>query len=484
MGRKLLKKRTIEQTFNERMLLTRKWSPEKSMAAVKIFYVAGESIQWPLIRGCSISLWLLFTGLARGMLWYKKETGSHAYISQLFFQNFNVICRSDDMHSSLLLFTVFTLLSVRVVYSGIFKISISPDYRETTQTRFKRAAAGCDDAVLMGPEKVQELAFPQAFDQLKKPWADKKVYTSPNVKTAFDDVMYKLKVPGLDTEIKDVLAYLETQGCLSVPFGGSVRDHLLGNTPGDLDMDSNCNADELFQICIDNWVCELKKPATVCSINGRRTVMHIGLEEPADTEQLDAANWENNFFGDGTGLEYTTNAIGYITNPTTGQIIIDVMGDGVDDTCNHKIGLPVIEDFWPAWFTNDKNGYNTIYRAWKLRAKGFDFKDEKIKTFLVQKAEEGFKKRTGKFKKFYCTIVLKGEYDGMASTCKIEQTKCEAALANKEMYDDFFKKDLTVDVFTTKGEPLITDYDKDCRILYINAQDDVGFFQAIWNYNY
>ena len=387
------------------------------------------------------------------------------------------------MHSSLLLFTVFMLLSVRVVYSGIFKISVSPDYRETMQTRFKRADPGCNDKELMKVEEVQELKFPLGFEQLKKPWTGKKVYTSPNVKTAFDDVMYDLKVPGLDMKIKDVLAHLVTKECLSVPFGGSVRDHLLGKTPGDLDMDSNCNADTLFQICIDKWVCEGKKPAKVCSINGRRTVMHIGLEEPADTEQLDAANWENNFFGDGTGLEYTTNAIGYITNPTTGQIIIDVTGDGVDDTCNFKIGLPVKEGSWETWFKNDKNGYYTIYRAWKLRAKKFDFKDEDVEKFVVQKAEEGFKKRTGKFKKFYCTVVLKGEYDGMASTCKIEQIKCEVALANKEMYDDFFKKDLTVDVFTTNGEPLIKDFDKDCRE-YVNAQDDVGFFQAIWNYNY
>ena len=373
---------------------------------------------------------------------------------------------------------------MQVVSSGFLRISISPDDRRSLQTRFKRAK-GCEDKELMAAAAVGDLEFPEAFAELGKPWtgAAKKIYTSDYVENGFDNIMFELKVPGLgETKIKAVLAHLVEQECLSFPFGGSVRDQLLGKTPGDLDMDSNCDAETLHQICVDKWVCADHHPAKVCTINGRKTVMHIGLDEAGETEQLDAANWENNFFGDGTGLEYTTNAIGYFTNPTTGQIIIDVTGDGVHDTCESKIALPVAYAQRNAWFTNSKNGYYVVYRAWKLRAKEFDFINVETEQFLVTKAKDGFRERPGKFKKFYCTVVLKGEYDGAG--CTIAETDCPAALESKEIYDDLFKTDLTVQYWNANAVPLIETFDDNCPPPQMNAQDDVGLFQAIWNYNY
>ena len=332
---------------------------------------------------------------------------------------------------------------------------------------------GCEDKELMGDTGCEDkklmggLAFPVPFQGLKKPWADgqldTKIYTSDYVKTGFDN-MFDLTVPGLgETTIKDVLDHLVEQECLSFPFGGSVRDQLLGKVPGDLDMDSSCDAGKLFEICIKKWVCEEKKPAMVCSINGHKTVMHIGTdEEVRETEELDAANWDNNFYGDGTGLEYTTNSIGYFTNPATGQIIIDITGSGVDDTCDKKIGLPVVQDHWGDWFENAKNGYYVVYRAWKLRAKGFDFKTEEIKQFLVTKAKAGFDDRPGKLKKFYCTIVLKGEYN-YGVGCTVALGDCPAALESKQKYDDLFKADLTAEYWNAHADPLINNFDNDCQ---------------------
>ena len=133
------------------------------------------------------------------------------------------------MHSSLLLFTIFTLLGVQVVSSGFLKISVSPDDWNSLQTRFKRAA-GCDDKKVV--DKIDDLKFPETFKDVKKPWVNEKlklaVYSSDNVKAGFEE-MFKLKVPGLgaDDTIKVVLDYLYGKKCLSFPFGGSVRDMLL-----------------------------------------------------------------------------------------------------------------------------------------------------------------------------------------------------------------------------------------------------------------
>ena len=283
------------------------------------------------------------------------------------------------MHSSLLLFTIFTLLGVQV---GFLKISVSPDDWNSLQTRFKRAA-GCDDKKLV--DKIDDLKFPETFKDVKKPWVNERlklaVYSSDNVKAGFEE-MFKLKVPGLGVYIKVVLDYLYEKECLSFPFGGSVRDMLLDKKPGDLDMDSNCGAKTMYNYCVEKWVTGAKLPAEVCSINGGETVMHIGkMKAGAKTEELDVANL---VFCDGTGLEFTANAIGYFTNPTTGSIIIDVSGMGVANVCTKKIGIPVIKDSFEKWFSSPKNGYYTMYRAWKLRAKGFDFKDDdtKIKQLL------------------------------------------------------------------------------------------------------
>ena len=141
----------------------------------------------------------------------------------------------------------------------------------------------------------------------------------------------------------------------------------------------------MYNYCVEKWVTGAKLPAEVCSINGGETVMHIGkMKAGAKTEELDVANC------DGTGLEFTANAIGYFTNPTTGSIIIDVSGMGVANVCTKKIGIPVIKDSFEKWFSSPKNGYYTMYRAWKLRAKGFDFKDDDTKKFIVDKAVAGF----------------------------------------------------------------------------------------------
>ena len=45
--------------------------------------------------------------------------------------------------------------------------------------------------------------------------------------------------------------------------------------------------------------------------------------------------------GDGTSLQYTANSIAYFAN-----VIIDITGHGVSDTCNKVIRIPAATEFW------------------------------------------------------------------------------------------------------------------------------------------
>ena len=370
------------------------------------------------------------------------------------------------MRCLMLLLTIFILLGVQVVSSAHFRISISPEgwkYVQKRSTKYTCETA-CDD---YKDKDAKDLRLPEGFSDLKKPWADAqlgvKIYTSVKVDTGMQD-MFKLKVPGLGNDtIQDIFDILIQKGCLAFPYGGCVRDQFLGKDPGDLDMESNCNASKLVDICREVWVTGKKLPATVCTIYGAK-IMHIGDDKlEGTTESIDAAGWNDTFYGNGTLLEYTTNSIAYFSNPTTGDIVIDLTGTGVTDTCGKKVGLPVGQDKQEAWFGND---YYKIYRAWKLRAKEYEFKDEETKNFI---AKEGLEKSPSKFQYFYCSTVLKGRLKRGVSTIGSD---CESVKASKATYDGLLKTDFGDESW----ESLVKDYYKECN------QDDVGFFQAIWNY--
>lgn len=99
----------------------------------------------------------------------------------------------------------------------------------------------------------QSLIYPEEFQHLRRPWIDNPpayAGTSQTVSHGIHSLFEKV-VPGLGpTTIKEVLAILRVNGCLSFPYGGSVRDQFLGASSKDLDMESNCNGYELYTICI------------------------------------------------------------------------------------------------------------------------------------------------------------------------------------------------------------------------------------------
>ena len=67
------------------------------------------------------------------------------------------------------------------------------------------------------------------------------------------------------------------------------------------------------------------------------SVVYIGDDKDMHGETCitDFTNWNDTFSGDGTSLQYTTNSIAYFAN-----IVIDITGHGVSDTCDKLIRIP------------------------------------------------------------------------------------------------------------------------------------------------
>lgn len=151
--------------------------------------------------------------------------------------------------------------------------------------------------------------------------------------------------------------------------------------------------------------------------------MHIGdiTVEDKEIDAIDASGWDDTFFGDRTALEYTTNSIAYLAEGL--NITIDITGQGVHDTCNKLIRIPVDDVDRDSWLLLDNMGnidYSKIFRFWKLRVKGYVPADESTKDYIVNKFKDCNKKPTCtvNFKKFYCKTVLSGKYTN--GICKIE----------------------------------------------------------------
>ena len=251
----------------------------------------------------------------------------------------------------LMILLIFVILGIHVASPSLFRISISAKDRESLQSHMIKSDESvfraCDDYTLV--DNPDELHFLERFSDLRRPWVDNNMnFNTMVARSAFADEglqkLFQMTVPGLNgVTIQDVFNILIENDCLSFPYGGSVRDQFLGKIPKDLDMESNCDAIQLNDICKQNW-----KPSA-CKLNN--TIMHIGINKEAidgDTESIDASSWEDTFFGTGEKLEYTTNALTYYSNL---NIVIDLTGYGINDTCQMKIRIPIDEK--ESWFSND-----------------------------------------------------------------------------------------------------------------------------------
>ena len=331
-------------------------------------------------------------------------------------------------------------LALQVVLGIRFKIALPRDEVEAAQHRLFRRSTACQDKQGKSTNNVK---FPIDVDKL--PWGDNnprtKLYTSAKAASGIK-LMYSWKVPGLDGEtIQDVIHHLQEQNCLSFPYGGCVRDQFLGATPADLDMETNCDADTFYNICLKKWG---KKNCPRYPPNS--AIVHVGNPEilVRETDIIDASSWDITFFGDGTALEYTTNSISYFAGNL--DIIIDLTGTGVDDTCGKVINIPVGKSKWDKWMS-----YSKVFRFWKLRVKGYSADSKTIK-YIVEKAEAMLDNKPALFQSLYCHYALLGEWNRTTKKCKIEQLTCENN--KKKQYNTVFEQDLG-DVWTNKGFALV-----------------------------
>ena len=232
---------------------------------------------------------------------------------------------------------------LQAVSSSRFRIALpSGGGAEDADSHYlgKRDEILCEDfEEVSSPES---LTYPEEFQDLRRPWIDNPPACAGTSQTVSHGIhsLFEKVVPGLEPiTINEVLVELKARGCLSFPYGGSVRDQFLGASSKDLDMESNCNGNELYTICMNKW--------TACVSPSVRGIMHIGdiTVEDKEIDAIDASGWDDTFFGDRTALEYTTNSIAYFAEGL--NITIDITGQGVYDTCNKLIRIPVVDrDSW------------------------------------------------------------------------------------------------------------------------------------------
>ena len=328
---------------------------------------------------------------------------------------------------SLVLFSVL----LQAVSCSRFKIAIPAESsaESASDSLGKREDGACSDFEIVSSPEI--LSFPDGFQHLSRPWVDNYpayALTSETV-TGGINHLFTLKVPGLEGQtIMEVIEKLKSNGCLSFPFGGAVRDQFLGSPPKDLDMESNCDADTLYRICKESWGFNNCPRGS-----DTNPIVHIGnyFAEDGETEPLDAANWDETFFGNGVALEYTTNSIAFFGEGL--NIIIDLTGLGRYDTCKKLIRIPAAINYWNHWVSHTK-----VYRYWKLRVKGYTPADADTMTFITSWAKYLINNNPDPSLKFYCETVLHGKW--ASPTCQIDS--CEAAISNKILYDKYLEMDL------------------------------------------
>lgn len=313
----------------------------------------------------------------------------------------------------------------------------------TAAVKQNTASEACRDYASVNKSN---LTFPS---QYRNPWARDvvNVYRSQAVTNGIN-IFYGMTVPGLGgTTIKQVIDHIFSQGCLCFPFGGLVRDQFLGATPKDLDMEVSCSIDSFLQICRGMW-------GDQCTSNSAGTIAHIGTKS-GDQENIDAANWNDTFFSDTfVSLEFTTNSIAYDSNNNS-NIVVDITGTGVVDTCNKKIRIPSPTNEWTNWYNNRAN---KGYRYWKLRNKGYTPYDNATFNFIKASVESSIRSNKQGFLQFYCTSLLGGTFTP-PNTCTA--SNCETAMTAQSSYDDLFAQDLG-DFWTTEVQPELSEFFQSC----------------------
>ena len=281
-----------------------------------------------------------------------------------------------------------------------------------------------------------DLLFSQDYQHLRRPWVDNPTATVATSVTISQGIhsLLQLQVPGLDGEtVESIIQKLQQSGCLSFIIGEMVQDQILDvSTTAIINLQSNCDADTLYNICLEKWgsskCSHLSRGSNIVNIGDVET-MH-GIIYPTIS-----ASWNETFFGNGTSLFYTTNSIAYFANGL--NVIIDITGQGVSDTCYRIIRIPVSADMREQWVSPEK-----LFLFWKLRVMGYRAADSDTLSYIVSKTKTLIMETPEQFQNIYCSTILSGQFNN--STCSILNVLCSEALSQKEIFDATFEMDLDV----------------------------------------
>uniref|UniRef100_A0A914XM45 Uncharacterized protein n=1 Tax=Plectus sambesii TaxID=2011161 RepID=A0A914XM45_9BILA len=312
------------------------------------------------------------------------------------------------------------------------------------------------------PVDKEAIVFPSGFEAVSVPWmrADLKprLVTSPGLRSGWQR-LGSLKVRGMNATVQEVIRHLEDNHCLFLPWGGSIRDMVLGEMPHDVDAEVSCTQERIHSLCslkfgIDN--CE-KSPWPGSS------KLRIGNERRgsggADTiEPMDIVQWKDTFEVPPTQWEFTPNTMTYYAMPNNGpQALIDLTNMGFEDVCEKKIRITAEEQQWPEWAGEAGKQLIKRLRFWKLRTKGYEARDPQTQYFVVESLKKEFNE--SEVQKFYCIYVMDGEYhdDGLQrGTCALVDDNNPAKLEeSKRAFNSLFETDFGTPFWQKVMKPTI-----------------------------
>jgi hypothetical protein len=158
---------------------------------------------------------------------------------------------------------------------------------------------------------------------------------------------------------------------------------------------------------------------------------------------LDFASTTATFFAPPSALEYTVNSLAYDINGDN-NIVVDLSGNGVYDTCNKTIRIPSDDasiQSWDEW-RNVPGGLSKLYRFWKLRTKNFAAVDDATQWYIVNHTIMTIETSPDSFKSFYCSTVFgPNTFNTVRNTCEATQAVCTANAATAENYKQRFRED-------------------------------------------
>ena len=343
---------------------------------------------------------------------------------------------------------VFLMACMGSSVSGFHvKITLQKSSFSNTQNRLTRDLACSRYAEV----DKSTLSLPNGFDSVPKPWENDtvEVVRSVQVTRGMNDLLNRPVLGLSGTTAKQVLDSYVAKGCLCFPYGESVRDQFLGVPSNSLDLEVSCNATRIANICKAMWGDKN------CKIGNFAANIGNNNEDEVTT------NWETVIFSSHINLEYTTNSLAYDSNGN--NVVIDLTGNGVRDTCHRNIRIPVSTNDWNMWSIREK-----LYRFWKLRVIGYKSYDNETMKFIVENTKTEIIADKTSFVQFYCKSLLSAQYSSKMNICLVTSNSTSVC-ERKNKLDAIFQTDLGILFWEKEVVPHMT------TVLQFTCHADNGY---------